>query len=291
MKIIQKLWITISVIILISYLAIAGNSDSAIDEIRVQNLKMHIKDGNQIFEENLLTGEIADTEVKHIMLAGPKIHTEKFTKEFETILIFFNGEGKLIAGDQRFNIIPESIAVPFTFDEILIDVTDGKKLHYLKIKKKLSKQDLIDLQKFPTDNRNKIYFKNFDECKAYTEKIKSPNTVSRTVLPKDYIPRVAMGTVETTGPDAVGAHKHPMLDQLFFGLAGNDVMVYADDKQTVFKEYSLLHIPRGSNHWVTVDEGKRMYYQWMDFFLTKKGEEWLKTHKHIEKDKKEKKEY
>jgi hypothetical protein len=32
-----------------------------------------------------------------------------------------------------------------------------------------------------------------------------------------------------------------------------------------------------------VNEGKEMYYVWMDFFLDKKGEEWLKTHKAIKK--------
>ena len=95
-----------------------------------------------------------------------------------------------------------------------------------------------------------------------------------------------MGTVQTIGPDAVGTHEHPMLDQLFLGLAGNDVIVHADDQQVEFKEFALLHIPIGSSHWVTVEEGKNMYYQWMDFFLTKKGEEWLKTHKHVDDYKK-----
>jgi mannose-6-phosphate isomerase-like protein (cupin superfamily) len=265
-----------------------GSDDS---EIRLQNLKMQLEDGNQFFIEDLLLGEIAETEVNHVILAGPYKQSEMITKEYDTILIFFKGEGKLISSDQTFNIKPESIALPLTSEKILIDVSKSDTLHYLKINKKHSKQDLLDLQKFPEDNRSKTYFKNFDECKAYTEKIKSPNTVSRTVLPKDHIPRVAMGTVETIGPDAVGAHEHPMLDQLFFGLEGNDVIVHADDNQVEFKEFSLLHIPIGSSHWVAVEKGKNMYYQWMDFFLTKKGEEWLKTHKHIDDDKKGQKDY
>jgi quercetin dioxygenase-like cupin family protein len=126
-----------------------------------------------------------------------------------------------------------------------------------------------------------MYFTSFEDCEAYTEKIKSPNTVSRTVLPKDYIPRVAMGTVQTKGPDAVGAHEHPMLDQLFLGLAGSKVTVFADDETTEFNEFELLHIPIGSSHGVSVKANETMYYLWMDFFLTKHGEEWLKTHKKI----------
>jgi len=80
---------------------------------------------------------------------------------------------------------------------------------------------------------------------------------------------------------------HPMLDQLFLGLTSNDVTVHADDRSAEFKEYSLLHIPIGSSHWVTVEENKKMYYMWMDFFLTKEGQEWLKTHKPISTDIKE----
>lgn len=292
MKISINLLIIVCASIMTGSITGAGESENSnADEIRVQNLRMQIEPGNHFFSEELLTGEIAETEVTHVVLAGPYKYSEKFSKGYDTILIFFKGIGKLIAKNQTFNIEPESIAIPFKNEKILIDVSDEETIHYLRINKKLSKQDLIDLQSFPAENRRKIYFKNFDECKAYTEKIKSPNTVSRTVLPKDHIPRIAMGTVETIGPDAVGAHKHPMLDQLFFGLAGNDVIVHADDNQVAFKEFSLLHIPIGSSHWVTVGEGNNMYYQWMDFFLTTKGQEWLKTHKHVEDNRKQQKDY
>jgi hypothetical protein len=87
-----------------------------------------------------------------------------------------------------------------------------------------------------------------------------------------------MGTVETVGPDSVGAHEHPMLEQLFLGLVGNKCTVYADDTQVEFLEHSLLHIPLGSRHSVSVEEGESLHYVWMDFFLTKQGEDWLDTH-------------
>ena len=90
-------------------------------------------------------------------------------------------------------------------------------------------------------------------------------------------------SVEIKGPDEVGAHQHAMLDQLFLGLTDNDIVVHADNRSVSFKSYSLLHIPIGSNHWMTVDNNKKMYYLWMDFFLTKEGQQWLKTHKPISK--------
>jgi len=145
-----------------------------------------------------------------------------------------------------------------------------------------------DLNNFPKENKYKLFFTRFEDCEPYTEKIKSPNTISRTVLHADIVPRVSLGTVEAMGPDKVGAHKHPMLERFFLGLSNNDITVYADDTFTEFKEYStLLHIPLGSNHSVTVDENKKMNYMWMDFFLTKEGQVWLKTHQPISTDKNE----
>jgi mannose-6-phosphate isomerase-like protein (cupin superfamily) len=269
------------------YTTVAANaSDTSGAEIRLQQLTMKLSHKSQVFSEALLPGEIADIEVNHIILAGPFSQVETLSKTQDAIFIFIKGPGILKAGDRTYNINPECIALPTSYSSIRINVAEGDTLHYVKIEKKLSPQDLEDIKALPSENRNGIYFAKFDDCKAYTEKIKSPNTVSRTVLPKDYIPRVAMGTVETIGPDEVGAHEHPMLDQLFLGLARNDAIVYADDRSVHFTEYTILHIPIGSSHWVTVDEGKKMYYQWMDFFISKEGEEWLKTHKSIDEYKK-----
>ena len=53
----------------------------------------------------------------------------------------------------------------------------------------------------------------------------------RTLLPKDIVPRMSIGTVETVGPDRVAPHAHPMLEQLFLGLEGNDIVVRADGGQ------------------------------------------------------------
>ncbi len=61
-----------------------------------------------------------------------------------------------------------------------------------------------------------------------------------------------------------------MLDQLFLGLAGSKVTVFADDASTQFNEFELLHIPIGSNHSASVKEDETMYYLWMDFFFNQK---------------------
>lgn len=252
--------------------------------IKMQNLKMDSQKGGQTFKEELLHGEIAGTKIEHISLVGPLIQTLQITKDSVSMFLFIKGNASLKADATTYDIVPETIAVPFYVSSALsLQVPEGETLHIVRFVKKYSDQDLEDLKNFPTENKYDLYFTKFSDCHPYTEKIKSPNTVSRTVLAADIVPRVALGTVETKGPDAVGAHEHPMLDQLFLGLTNNDIVVHADKKSRKFKAYSLLHIPIGSSHWATVDKNKTMYYLWMDFFLTKEGQEWLKTHKPISK--------
>lgn len=252
--------------------------------IKQQNMKMDLPKGSQTFKEELLKGEIAGTKIDHLAFVGPSKQAITISKDSVSMFFFVKGNAVLKAGEALYNIVPETIAVPFeTNDALTISVPEGETLHFVRFTKMYSVQDLEDLKNFPKENKYDIYFTKFSDCTPYTEKIKSPNTVSRTVLPADIVPRVSHGTVETKGPDAVGAHEHPMLDQLFLGLTNNDIVVHADKKSTRMKAYSLLHIPIGSSHWATVDKGKTMYYLWMDFFLTKEGQEWLKTHKPISK--------
>jgi len=254
-------------------------------EITVQNMTMELPSGTPVFTEELLPGEIADTKIEHIACVGPVVHELSLSSENVSMLVFMKGNGTLMADTLSFELVPESIAIPMAFTTVNIHVPEGDTLHMLQFSKKLSEQDREDLANFPEENKYAVYFTKFDDCEPYTEKIKSPNTVSRTVLPADIVPQVSLGTVEAPGPDEVGAHKHPMLDQLFLGLTDNDVTVHADKASAEFTAYSLLHIPLGSVHWVSVDENKKMYYLWMDFFMSKEGQEWLKTHKPMPADK------
>ena len=151
-------------------------------------------------------------------------------------------------------------------------------LDVLVLRHALSDEDRADLAAHP-ENQASPYVRKFSECPTYGEAIKSAKTTSRTLLPKDIVPRMSIGTVETAGPDRVAPHAHPMLEQFFLGLDGNDIVVHADGGQTALGANELLHIPLGSRHGAEVAEGKKLHYVWMDFFRDREGLRWLETHK------------
>ncbi|QOD61480.1 hypothetical protein H9I45_03245 [Polaribacter haliotis] len=251
-------------------------------EIPLENLKTYIQTNDNYYSKKILENEIKGIHVVHKAITKNFEDTRK--DGFKVIYLFIKGNGTVIANNKAFEIVPETILLPNKFQRISINVSKKDTLHFLKISSKLTKQDVLDLKEFPKEHTENVYYAKFTDCESYTEPIKSPNTVSRTILPNKYIPRIAMGTVQTKGPDRVGFHEHPMLEQLFLGLSKNNSVVYADKTQINFSEFSVLHIPLGSSHSVSVEKDEIMYYVWMDFFRDKKGEEWLKTHKTKKED-------
>ncbi|MDY7393616.1 cupin domain-containing protein [Aureibaculum sp. 2210JD6-5] len=268
---------------ILTSILLSGISASA-QEIPIEHLNMKLQPNQQEYSKTILKNEIPGIKVDHVALTGKFVNEIQMEDGFKYIYLFMKGNGNVVANKERYDIVPETIFLPNSIQNISINVTKNDTLHFLKISSKLTEQDKLDLAAFPEENTLNVYYTKFEDTEAYTEPIKSPNTVSRTILPNKYIPRIAMGTVKAPGPDHVGAHEHGMLEQLFLGLAGNNIIVHADDAKVNLPEYSVLHIPLGSSHSVDVGEGDEMYYVWMDFFRDKAGEEWLKTHKKIEKE-------
>lgn len=231
-----------------------------------------------IHVQSVMSNEIKDIHIESIAISEGLTLDDVIEDGHKAIYLFLHGHGKAIIDAATYPISSETILLPNSARDLQISNNGSTTLHYIKILCHLSEQDQADLQEFPTEHTQQVYYARFSDCQGYTEPIKSANTVSRTILPNQIVPRVAMGTVHTTGPDAVGAHKHPMLEQLFLGLGGNQCTVHADGLTESFNEYDLLHVPLGSLHGVEVSDNHTMYYIWMDFFLHKDGEEWLKTH-------------
>ncbi|MEL0651385.1 cupin domain-containing protein [Algibacter sp. TI.3.09] len=252
-------------------------------EIPIKHLDMEMQENQQEQSKNILTDEIDGVTTEHITINSDITQKVDINDTHKTIYLFITGNATLTSGGKTYEIVPETIMLPNNVDDIAFKADENETLHYLKISVLQTELDLVDIKTFPKENVDNIYFKQFTDCESYTEPIKSPQTTSRTILPNKYIPRVAMGTVRTIGPDKVGAHVHGMLEQLFLGLTDNNSVVYADEAQVDFPEYSLLHIPRGSSHSVSVEADNEMYYVWMDFFVDKDGEAWLETHNKEEK--------
>lgn len=218
-----------------------------------------------IVRKPLLKGEIDGVDTFYIEL--PKGRYFRFTPMQNPVSIFLvtKGHGIIWQGNKQFKTNEVVLFVPSVVDGNVSITAEKKSIGILEIMMQFSKNDLNELKnwqsKFP-------YFVAYSQCRKYKESIKSEKTVNRMLLPENIVPRLCIGSVETNGPDKVGEHSHPMLEQLFFGLEKNNCIVTADGIEVSFEEETLLHIPLGSEHGVKVEKGKTLNYIWMDFFCS-----------------------
>jgi mannose-6-phosphate isomerase-like protein (cupin superfamily) len=228
----------------------------------------------------VLPGEIVGVKTYFAELRGGMANKCLPEENEQRILIFTDGTGNIRQDGHSFAIDELSLFVPDHHREFFI--SSGKEnLSYLEIVLHLAAEDLLWLgereDKFP-------YFIRYAECREYVDDIKSGKTVSRIILPEDIVPRLCIGSVQTSGPDEVEAHTHPMLEQLFFGLLGNDVVVKADSVEARFLEKDLLHIPLGSSHGVRVGTGNDLHYIWIDIFHSLEDIDYIKNNHFLKEE-------
>lgn len=198
----------------------------------------------------------------HLPLEGQHFYKEANNNDV-AVLFFFKGGGTITCNSSAFDV--EGITLFTSGNSNDVQVSSAGKLSFIEFVLALSD---IDKEWLVRQNPTLPFISTYATCKTYKEAIKSEKTINRTLLPETIVPRLCLGSVQTTGPDKVADHTHPMLEQFFFGLSGNRCTVSADGINCPFNEFDLLHIPLGSSHGVKVDAGNELHYLWVDLFKT-----------------------
>lgn len=214
-----------------------------------------------VVEVSLLPGAIQGVEARYYLQRKGVLRTAVPQPDKTRVFLFFSGEGEVHSSGESFSFSELASFAGRANAPVSVRAASIC-LEYVEITLKRAEEEST------ATRRRAGFFVLYSQCDTYREAIKSAKTVSRTIIPPDVVPRFCMGSVEAVGPDEVGAHAHPILEQLFWGLPGSECVVTADDAAAVFEERMLLHVPLGSRHGVRVDAGKRLHYVWMDFFRT-----------------------
>jgi mannose-6-phosphate isomerase-like protein (cupin superfamily) len=256
--------------------ALAADAPPAFVKVALETGK--VTSGSPAAVKDVLAGEVPGIRASLISLGPGGRHGEGRSHAEDKVYLVLEGRGAVVAdGVQRPVERQTIVRLPVGSDTELA-AAPSSTMDILVIRHALSEEDRVDLAAHP-ESQARPYVRKFSECPTYGEAIKSAKTTSRTLLPKDIVPRMSIGTVETEGPDRVAPHAHPMLEQFFLGLDGNDIVVHADGEQTALGPNVVLHIPLGSSHGAEVAEGRKLHYVWMDFFRDREGLRWLETHK------------
>jgi quercetin dioxygenase-like cupin family protein len=223
----------------------------------------------------VMPGEIEGVIIESVTIKGPNIFRGLAQPDIYTVFLSLEGKAVIEVEGEARTVGGEFIArIPYN-SSYIICVEKDSDFSFLRILKILDQNDIDTIYLRQIDH-SAFYIKAIDDCPKYTEEIKSSKTVNRMILPEGMVPRFCMGSVRTEGPDEVGEHEHPMLDQLFLGMEGCRCLCKADGKTALLTGNLILHIPPGSRHSVSVEEGDTLSYIWMDFFPTPGGQKYIK---------------
>jgi hypothetical protein len=239
------------------------------------------KPDGSIIRDQVLSGEITGLRIEWISVKGPYLFSEFSLTGSYFLLISLRGNALLYLNGKEFEFSTKSISrFPYN-EQVDIQVKKGEEFHFLCFRKQLDENDLYLISENP-DDHSSLYINKISDCQTYTEEIKSSKTINRMLLPVGLIPRLCVGSVETNGPDSVGEHEHPMLDQLFLGWENCKCTCSADGESILLTENLMLHIPLGSRHSVSVADGDILSYIWFDFFFTLKGQDYIEEQHKID---------
>lgn len=211
---------------------------------------------------SLLDGEIPGAEVFHHSLKkGEILALDKMPKRLRTLLVI---DGAIALKDVK----PGSIlGEKCTYVAKIGDAVRAECLldtHILEVLWQLGETELSCLSQGGTQLP---MIQEYKKCSQYREEFKTKKSISRAMIDHHALPGFCMGSNESYGPDLVGKHAHPLLDQFFFSFEENDVDLLIDDMVQPYKGNTLIHIPLGSDHGVSISGGKKMHYVWIDFMV------------------------
>lgn len=201
--------------------------------------------------KEILKGEIENISVFYHKIDKDELFEVESKENTAKVFILADGEidinGKAMKNKGIFAFLPEhKISIKGLLMSSLLEIdiiTDTKK----------------------ADKSILPYFLNYEDALTYTEACKSEKTISRHLLKQRIIPDLAIGSVEAYGPDEVGAHTHPYVEQLFFSFSENDMELVIDGEAFHMGGNTLVHIPLASEHGVLIKENQCAHYVWIDY--------------------------
>lgn len=210
----------------------------------------------------LLKGEIPGTAVFHHALDRGDAYQAPADPYQLKIFFVIKGHVVFTAGGDDYPVEKKAAFVPYPGQETAIRAQ--KPASILEIHWQLTEDDQGFMKDSPTQYP---FLQIYEDCEQYRETFKSPRSISRSIIGHHAMPRFAMGSNESYGPDRVEPHEHPLLDQYFFSFPENDIDLLIDGERIPYGGDTLLHIPLGSDHGVDIAPGKKMHYLWIDFLI------------------------
>ena len=197
--------------------------------------------------------------------AGRTLQVETYSEEEKMQLFFFTTPSGIVrSGSRFFPIDDQAVFVPdFDREEVLITAGE-EELAFIRIT-----GPMIDVDHRQMANCQYVLprFVRLRDSIEYTERFTQESgskVVSHSIIAGRHLGRYTMGWNIGAGPDFIGQHTHPTLEQWYFMIDGSDFTYVAGGNRIPVQAGDVSFTPHGTSHGSECGEDGYINYVWFE---------------------------
>ena len=237
-------------------------------QIQILNHKDIVFDPESNFSSfDILPGTCPDISIRKCrLLPGCSVFPEVYDEKDKMQIFFFTkpGGGMLQVGKQLIPLKEQGVFVP-DFDHDSLTITAGpESLEYIHIIGQMTEIDHRQMKNCRFVLPKMTYLSDSIE---YTERFtqeSGSHVVSHSILAGRHLGRYTMGWNIGAGPDFIGQHIHPTIEQWYFMIDGSDFTYRAGDQNIHVEAGDISFTPHGTSHGSESDENGYINYVWFE---------------------------
>ena len=195
--------------------------------------------------------------------AGAEIELEVYGED-DKMHFFTGGSGVLRSGNKIYSVDDQAVFIP-DFDREPVILTAGEEeMRLIRITGPMTE---VDHRQMKNCQYVLPRFVRLRESIEYTERFTQESgskVVSHGIIAGRHLGRYTMGLNIGAGPDFIGQHTHPTLEQWYFMIDGSDFTYVAGGDKIPVKEGDVSFTPHGTSHGSECTKEGFINYVWFE---------------------------
>lgn len=237
---------------------------SEIKIVRGNELTYNFEDG--IYKAPILEGTCPGIEITKCRLeAGKCIELKTFGYDERMQLVFFLTKSGYVRSDNKIYELDDQAVFTPDFDKEKVTIVAGEEdLYFITITGPMTE---VDHRQMANCQYVLPRFVRLRESIEYTERFTQESgskVVSHSIIAGRHLGRYTMGWNIGAGPDFVGQHTHPTLEQWYFMIDGSDFDYVAGGNVIPVTNGDVSFTPHGTSHGSQCSEDGYINYVWFE---------------------------
>lgn len=197
--------------------------------------------------------------------AGCTKDIEVYDEDDKMQLLFFTTKsGILRSGDKVYSVDDQAVFIP-DFDRERVQITAAEEeMQFIRI---IGPMTEVDHRQMKNCQYVLPRFVRLRESIEYTERFTQESgskVVSHSIIAGRHLGRYTMGWNIGAGPDFIGQHTHPTLEQWYFMIDGSEFTYVAGGDKIEVREGDVSFTPHGTSHGSECTDDGFINYVWFE---------------------------